>query len=44
MELDKLYESGVGEMFDIVEARQLLQTKRAELVAECDANSNLQRR
>lgn len=43
-ELDKLYESGVGEMFDIVEARQALQAKRAELLAECDANSKLQRR
>lgn len=43
-ELDKLYDSGVGEMFDIVEARQALQAKRAELLAECDANSKLQRR
>ena len=34
----------MGEMFDIAEARMALQQKRAELMAECDANSKLQRR
>ena len=43
-ELDRVYESGVGEMFDIAETRRALQAKRAELLAECAANSKLQRR
>lgn len=34
----------MGEMFDIAEARMALQQKRTELMAECDANSKLQRR
>ena len=43
-ELDVMYESGVGEMFDIAEARRALQNRRRELMAECDANAKLQRR
>jgi hypothetical protein len=43
-ELDAMYESGMGELFDITEARMALQTKRSELQAECEANSKLQRR
>jgi hypothetical protein len=43
-ELDSMYESGVGELFDISEARVALQNKKVELVAECEANSKLQRR
>lgn len=39
-----MYEGGVGELFDITEARVALQNRKAELVAECDANSKLQRR
>ena len=35
---------GLGELFDITEARQALQNTRMELVAECEANSKLQRR
>ena len=43
-ELDEMYDSGMGELFDITEARMALQTKRGELQAECEANSKLQRR
>jgi hypothetical protein len=43
-ELDSMYESDMNEMFDITEARKALQAKRAELLAECDANAKLQRR
>ena len=43
-ELDEIYESGLGEMFDITEARSALQAKRSELLAECESNSKLQRR
>ena len=43
-ELDRLYDEGVGELFDITEARQALQSKKLELVAECEANSKLQHR
>ena len=43
-ELDSMYENGVGELFDITEARLALQNRKVELVAECDANSKLQRR
>jgi hypothetical protein len=34
----------MGEMFDIAEARMALQNRRRELVAECEANTKLQRR
>lgn len=43
-ELDNMYDEGVGELFDITEARLALQNKKSELVAECEANSKLQRR
>lgn len=43
-ELDEMYESGVSEMFDITEARIALQDRRRDLIAECEANSKLQRR
>ena len=68
-ELDQMYNSDMGEMFDIAEARMVLQQKRyslssyfapalkkshlfflyhfrcrSELMAECEANSKLQRR
>jgi hypothetical protein len=43
-ELDKLYDSGVDEMFDIAEARKALMNKRMDLLAECEANTKLQRR
>ena len=43
-ELDKIYENGVSELFDITEARQALQARKLELTAECEANSKLQRR
>jgi hypothetical protein len=43
-QLDEMYNSDMGEMFDIAEARMALQQKRAELMAECDANAKLQRR
>ena len=39
-----MYEGGVGELFDIAEARLALQSRKADLVAECEANSKLQRR
>jgi hypothetical protein len=39
-----MYNSDMGDMFDISEARTALQAKRLELMAECDANSKLQRR
>lgn len=34
----------MGELFDITETRRALQSKRADLLAECNANSKLQRR
>ena len=41
--LDSMYsERAMGELFDIAEARQGLQQRRSELVAECQANSKLQ--
>lgn len=43
-ELDKVYEGGVGELFDIAETRRSLLAKRDEMLAECEANSKLQRR
>ena len=43
-QLDVMYNSDMGDMFDITEARVALQAKRIELMAECDANSKLQRR
>lgn len=43
-ELDAMYEGGVGDLFDIAETRRTLIDKRAELIAECQANSKLQRR
>ena len=43
-ELDRMYDEGVGELFDITEARQALQARKLELAAECDANSKLQQR
>jgi len=43
-ELEKLYVDGAAELFDITEARMALQQQRQELVAECEANSKLQRR
>lgn len=39
-----MYESDVDDMFDITEARNALMEKRNDLLAECDANSKLQRR
>ena len=39
-----MYNSDMGDMFDISEARVALQAKRLELLAECDANAKLQRR
>ena len=43
-QLDVMYNSDMGDMFDISEARVALQAKRLELLAECDANAKLQRR
>ena len=43
-ELDEVYEGEVGELFDIAEARTVLQERRQDLIAECEANSKLQRR
>ena len=43
-QLDVMYNSDMGDMFDISEARVALQAKRIELMAECDANAKLQRR
>ena len=43
-ELDMMYDGEVNELFDITEARQALQNTKMELVAECEANSQLQRR
>jgi hypothetical protein len=43
-ELDKVYEKGLAELFDISEARAALQMRRQELVAECEANQKLQER
>jgi hypothetical protein len=39
-----MYDGGMGDMFDITQARMGLQDRRRELVAECEANSKLQRR
>ena len=39
-----MYEGGVAELFDIAETRRSLLSKRDELLAECEANSKLQRR
>lgn len=43
-ELDAMYDGEVSELFDISEARATLQQQRSDLVAECQANSKLQRR
>ena len=43
-ELDAMYADDVGDLFDISEARQSLQHRKVELMAECDANAKLQRR
>lgn len=44
-ELDQIYDSGNAmEMFDIAEARSVLQNKRNELLAEAEANSKLQKK
>ena len=43
-ELDKMYDSDVGEMFDIAEARKALHNRRQDLENECAANSKLQNR
>lgn len=43
-ELDKMYESGMSEMFDIEQTRRQLRSQREELLAECEANSKLQQR
>lgn len=43
-ELDSAYDGSMGDLFDIQEARSALQTRRADLEAECEANSKLQRR
>lgn len=39
-----MYDGGVAELFDIAETRRSLLAKRDELLAECEANSKLQRR
>ncbi len=39
-----MYSAGMGELFDIGETRRALQARRAELLAECTANSKLQAR
>lgn len=43
-ELDSMYDAENFEMFDISEARKALQLRRADLEAECNANSKLQAR
>ncbi len=43
-ELDAMYDGDVLDMFDIAETRKVLLERRAELTAECDANSKLQMR
>jgi hypothetical protein len=43
-ELDRMYDNGVNELFDIGETRRALQARRSELLAECHANSKLQER
>jgi GTPase SAR1 family protein len=43
-ELDDLYDGDVGDLFDIQEARSVLSQRRNDLIAECEANSKLQRR
>ena len=42
--MDNMYSAGMGELFDIGETRRALQARRAELLAECTANSKLQAR
>jgi len=42
--MDAAYNAGLGELFDIGETRRALQARRAELLAECTANSKLQAR
>ena len=42
--MDRAYESGLEELFDISEARSKLQIIRHDLLAECEANGKLQRR
>ena len=43
-ELQKIYEGGGGDVFDLTVARRALQIKRADLMTECEANTELQRR
>eukprot|EP00981_Chlorochromonas_danica_P005799 scaffold1190_cov187-Ochromonas_danica.AAC.31 len=43
-ELDRAYSNGMAEVFDIAESRRSLQMRRTELLAECEANSKLQKR
>ena len=46
-ELQRIYEGGgeaVGDVFDLTVARRALQLKRADLMTECEANTELQRR
>ena len=43
-ELEKMYVDGAAELFDITETRVALQQQRQELLAECEANSKLQKR
>ncbi len=43
-EMEKMYAENYGELFDISEARAALQTQKSELLAECEANSKLQKR
>merc|ERR1719223_2517197 len=46
-ELQRVYEGSgeaVGDVFDLTVARRALQQKRADLMTECEANTELQRR
>jgi hypothetical protein len=46
-ELQKVYEGSgeaVGDVFDLTAARRKLQEKRADLMTECEVNTELQRR
>ncbi len=43
-EMEKMYSENYGDLFDISEARANLQTQKSELLAECEANSKLQKR
>ena len=43
-EMEKMYSENCGDLFDISEARANLQTQKSELLAECEANSKLQKR